>query len=181
MQIATARFPHARGDGPGYIMSCDGNCAFSPRPWGWSAAGNPASWCLRVFPTPVGMVLSMGSGAGITLSFPHARGDGPAIEFGAESIKMFSPRPWGWSAPSVLPPTSGGVFPTPVGMVRCRNSLKCTPPSFPHARGDGPCNGNTAPLYLAFSPRPWGWSVPAIRRSVCVHVFPTPVGMVRTI
>ena len=70
--------------------------------------------------------------------FPHARGDGPIrLEIGVLLVG-FSPRPWGWSVLDPDKPIPFFVFPTPVGMVRCRNSLKCTPPSFPHARGDGP-------------------------------------------
>ena len=70
--------------------------------------------------------------------FPHARGDGPrSNEDFREQIK-FSPRPWGWSVPPLLPWICSVVFPTPVGMVRVLRPGDGRHVGFPHARGDGP-------------------------------------------
>ena len=49
-------FPHARGDGPVPPAKRGSLREFSPRPWGWSGAGNLPLYRYRVFPTPVGMV-----------------------------------------------------------------------------------------------------------------------------
>ena len=72
-------FPHASGDGP--LISDDDNTAgeFSPREWGWSEAAAFLTAPTLVFPTRVGMVRNKLSGMLITISFPHASGDGPVV------------------------------------------------------------------------------------------------------
>ena len=93
-------FPHARGDGPIPPLTAQPITTFSPRPWGWS--GNRVHGLLFgcLFPTPVGMVRNKLSGALLTFSFPHARGDGPPMPAMPMKSSVFSPRPWGWSAPA---------------------------------------------------------------------------------
>jgi hypothetical protein len=46
---------------------------------------------LPVFPTPVGMVRSRCTAAGLRRGFPHARGDGPLWETAQGRITWFSP------------------------------------------------------------------------------------------
>ncbi len=74
---------------------------------------------------------------------------------------------------------SNQVFPTPVGMVRCRTPFSSSYLCFPHARGDGPKGGRDERCRHRFSPRPWGWSAAQPRAHRQQDVFPTPVGMVR--
>ena len=71
------------------------------------------------------------------------------------------------------------VFPTPVGMVRAKSKKKYKKIGFPHARGDGPLINGFRIGPIAFSPRPWGWSVYVYDYVGSNFVFPTPVGMVR--
>ena len=52
--------------------------------------------------------------------------------------------------------------------------------SFPHARGDGPRMKTWKQAEDLFSPRPWGWSDIIFNLTTNGHVFPTPVGMVRS-
>ena len=73
------RFPHARGDGPSVSDRREIIRLFSPRPWGWSEIRRPAVVLPCVFPTPVGMVRHLTSVSKFSLSFPHARGDGPLL------------------------------------------------------------------------------------------------------
>ena len=193
-------FPHARGDGPGTSQDQVTVAKFSPRPWGWS--GRPRCQqrsdsvfphargdgpqpmagecgCAKVFPTPVGMVrtgLNIRTGKG---GFPHARGDGPQSKRLLALANLFSPRPWGWSAPRRFPRLRPEVFPTPVGMVRGIVLWEGILLGFPHARGDGPTTSQTRSASSWFSPRPWGWSAPAESPASAGIVFPTPVGMVR--
>ena len=117
-------FPHARGDGPCCHCLTFTVFMFSPRPWGWSEDKVVVFAHHRVFPTPVGMVRNTDSARSRVYSFPHARGDGPAVLYPGTPDEVFSPRPWGWSAlhHSSCPP--GGVFPTPVGMVRINIAMQ---------------------------------------------------------
>ena len=52
---------------------------------------------------------------------------------------------------------------------------------FPHARGDGPIPRVAVKLPNKFSPRPWGWSAIEAWNNRATEVFPTPVGMVRSL
>ena len=152
-----------------------------------------------VFPTPVGMVRSSIIRPCASMSFPHARGDGPfpppratsrnrfsprpwgwsVHQFRLQCLPVFSPRPWGWSVGSFAGGLSKLVFPTPVGMVRKHRRERDDRGSFPHARGDGPRGKEARCCRCRFSPRPWGWSAVSEARKRKAPVFPTPVGMVR--
>ncbi len=176
---SSARFPHARGDGPYQDPKLTPATPFSPRPWGWSVLSFVRLFRIYVFPTPVGMVRPDTTTVTEQNSFPHARGDGPLAGYLVASSGGFSPRPWGWSSHGAKGGHGGLVFPTPVGMVRIAPSQIPAAPSFPHARGDGPHLRERCWLIALFSPRPWGWSVIAQGHSVLSPVFPTPVGMVR--
>ncbi len=72
---------------------------FSPRPWGWSVTRYASATDGFVFPTPVGMVRIVHLALINQHRFPHARGDGPGRDYRAAREGLFSPRPWGWSAP----------------------------------------------------------------------------------
>ena len=112
------RFPHARGDGPADFVFCLAYPVFSPRPWGWSVKTLFYLIRFHVFPTPVGMVRPSCLVFRAGRCFPHARGDGPTISSDPAAAAVFSPRPWGWSAISIVQNARISVFPTPVGMVR---------------------------------------------------------------
>ena len=171
-----SRSPHARGDGPPRAL-----LGFSPRPWGWSGKWLSAARSCAVLPTPVGMVRRCGESAATCSCSPHARGDGPSQPIAGLSVKLFSPRPWGWSARSralIFFPT---VLPTPVGMVRTENLFVIPLFCSPHARGDGPPVCIVRTSTNQFSPRPWGWSGPVRFPTWILHVLPTPVGMVRAV
>ncbi len=94
---------------------------------------------------------------------------------------MFSPRPWGWSVPVLRALIRWPVFPTPVGMVRGTGQDDRGHARFPHARGDGPLFDDLWDQAKRFSPRPWGWSGRLPGVSSTASVFPTPVGMVRSV
>ena len=96
-------------------------------------------------------------------------------------MQMFSPHPWGWTDAEELPEWTFGVFPTPVGMDRQYHQQGEELKRFPHTRGDGPPRISTQNLISRFSPHPWGWT--AAQRFATRHaiVFPTPVGMDRSV
>ncbi len=173
------RLPHTRGGGPPRGTRMTSVMTSSPRPWGWSAAGEGADPRGAVFPTPVGVVRRHSRCRTRLVSLPHARGGGPRHPLGHSSWRTSSPRPWGWSAAGEARGAGGEVFPTPVGVVRTTSRPRSPRPCLPHARGGGPGSAGGPLPPRASSPRPWGWS--ATRRSPAPTrpVFPTPVGVVR--
>ena len=95
----------------------------------------------------------------LTKSFPHERGDVPAVTGAAgENFR---------------------VFPTSVGMFRTDRPAYQQPFRFPHERGDVPRLAARGKLTPTFSPRAWGCSVARPVRMPQRHVFPTSVGMFR--
>ena len=73
------------------------------------------------------------------------------------------------------------IFPTPVGMVPKILLSFLQAVHFPHTRGDGPAYFCGAVYIREFSPHPWGWSAQASFPLLSRLIFPTPVGMVRTL
>ncbi len=134
----SARFPHARGDGPLGAGDMDAGEAISPRAWGWPVIQHPASLVPADFPTRVGMARRLATGSSWPIRFPHARGDGPHPAFLHGCMRGISPRAWGWPAMSHGYGTLDLDFPTRVGMARVRRLRSRLWPRFPHARGDGP-------------------------------------------
>src|SRR5437773_12490404 len=106
---------------------------FSPRAWGWSRfVSRPP--CL-------------------TISSPHARGDGPAIRDLGKDPDTFSPSAWGWSGGRLGDCVLRFVLPTRVGMVRESPLYNRLNGCSPHARGDGPGPAAITRSPLPFSPR----------------------------
>jgi len=98
-----------------------------------------------------------------------------------EEHRAFSPRVWGWSGSAHGAGRRERVFPTRVGMVRRNTPMSDFSSSFPHACGDGPNLRRDVRRRAPFSPRVWGWSVDQPCINQFCTVFPTRVGMVRTI
>ena len=88
---------------------------------------------------------------------------------------------WGWSVIDFLPRLQVPVFPTYVGMVRRQGGRRERRNRFPHVCGDGPSEWGADYESNLFSPRMWGWSVKGYDAVWKRLVFPTYVGMVRTI
>ncbi len=93
---------------------------------------------------------------------------------------MYSPRPWGWTDGDSQARRGRPVFPTPVGMDRSPRRGRCRCARIPHARGDGPGATQWRSAYPQYSPRPWGWTAVVPGAAPARRVFPTPVGMDRT-
>jgi hypothetical protein len=134
---------------------------FSPREWGWTGRRIVRDRLDR--------------------HFPHASGDGPYRIRPASERFIFSPREWGWTAARKIGNHPWGIFPTRVGMDRTGGMRLHVPGHFPHASGDGPEWNATKALAEIFSPREWGWTVGAHLYPRQDHIFPTRVGMDRTI
>src|SRR5436190_542470 len=95
-------------------------------------------------------------------SSPHTRGDGPAVRLFDCQLFKFSPHAWGWSGMTLHRLCPLAVLPTRVGMVRTATHHFERQEGSPHTRGDGPFNGTSDVITIAFSPHAWGWSAPSV-------------------
>ena len=161
------------------VMVCGEYGTFSPRPWGCSAQPCPTRRRLTLLPTPVGMFRRARCRAHRQRPSPHARGDVPADGGRGHAALLFSPRPWGCSAPELVAGDTGCLLPTPVGMFRATSRQTKAPSTSPHARGDVPDARGPGRHRGAFSPRPWGCSVGYPYSLQRHRLLPTPVGMFR--
>ena len=110
--------PHARGDGPGWVITDGRTHTRSPRTWGWTGLATWPVGTHRAFPTHVGMDRRGMGRAPPRARVPHARGDGPLICLVLIGLTARSPRTWGWTAIEKLPRIAPFAFPTHVGMDR---------------------------------------------------------------
>ena len=154
---------------------------FSPPAWGWPAPPILRLGLLIVFPTRVGMARFFVVRDSPRFRFPHPRGDGPQCPHLRDRWRMFSPPAWGWPALVFVLRFPAEVFPTRVGMARQYQIEAWIEERFPHPRGDGPSGIRLCPRPRTFSPPAWGW--PARRQSTTPRdsVFPTRVGMARSL
>ncbi len=112
--------PHSRGDGPKTTGVRTSAAECSPLAWGWSEDARDIGLRIFVFPTRVGMVRHHVRRARGRGRVPHSRGDGPFFRRFCRFCRVCSPLAWGWSGPLAEVERSRAVFPTRVGMVRCR-------------------------------------------------------------
>ena len=145
-----------RGGVSMYVDDPEGEGKSSPRAWGcfWPLVFH--NWIFSVFPTCVGVFLSIASLHSVFHRLPHVRGGVSSVLLSRPGLNGSSPRAWGCF--HVVPdcghnglvfPTCVGVFPKPALLRRNRRSL-------PHVRG-----GVSFALYRAdfgtrSSPRAWG-------------------------
>ena len=127
--------PHARGGVSSSVFFRRSSSSSSPRPWGcfWIYTSHTAH--LAVFPTPVGVFLSLTKPSVFGTSLPHARGGvSDFIQSGSRSSKS-SPRPWGCFRALRCGRRRRTVFPTPVGVFPRLTPLSKRRRRLPHARG----------------------------------------------
>ena len=149
----------------------------SPRTWGCFSYLHSTWRARRVFPTHVGVFLSIKSSSTSTRCLPHARGGVSKTEALSRLKELSSPRTWG-CFPEPCP--RGGhwwVFPTHVGVFLNEANWTQRENGLPHARG-GVSSFVSIPVYWVLSsPRTWGCfrldHVPDQRSGV----FPTHVGV----
>ncbi len=134
-----------------------------------------------VFPTCVGVDRQEYRNTGTCKSIPHVRGGGPLRFSRSISTLKYSPRAWGWTAFICALAFSLKVFPTCVGVDRWHQRYPECHPGIPHVRGGGP--PTVAPIWKCspYSPRAWGWTAVANRGAGGALVFPTCVGVDRSI
>ncbi len=128
----------------------------SPRPWGCFLLTSYAVTDILVFPTPVGVFLSLGMTGRLLLRLPHARGGVSSFPWRDSSSHESSPRPWGCFQSGESDRHYIRVFPTPVGVFPHGDSGDFQFRSLPHARGGVSPESNSGSDDTESSPRPWG-------------------------
>ena len=149
--------------------------------WGWFALLEWLNGGEAVYPTGVGMVLREFDGAGLCRRLPHGCGDGSPYRFFTLASFQFTPRVWGWFGLRTQTQRIRRVYPTGVGMVRIPQDQAPLDTRLPHGCGDGSFRVWPVPLSLRFTPRVWGWFSVVWRSVMFAPVYPTGVGMVRSV
>ncbi len=149
----------------------------SPRLWGcFSAHGLLPNW-RSVFPTPVGVFLSISALKHYRWRLPHACGGVSCFAPAMVSSDRSSPRLWGCFQLASGVIRDHLVFPTPVGVFPCgRISGGCCA-NLPHACGGVSYKKRKGCRLQESSPRLWGCFPHHEGRSSRGLVFPTPVGV----
>ncbi len=150
------RLPHARGGVSRIKFLQRDESLSSPRPWGCFLEAQRVDDVGAVFPTPVGVFLSVQGSQRLVLCLPHARGGVSKLGVPERTGESSSPRPWGCFRRHHLGPRQSQVFPTPVGVFLRSQPSATEEPRLPHARGG--VSIRTRDLYdvTPSSPRPWG-------------------------
>ncbi len=173
--------PHARGGGPTAQRRGRRPGRYSPRAWGWTAGISRHEYPFVVFPTRVGVDRTRSDSWPAIRRIPHARGGGPGWPPIVNAGDLYSPRAWGWTADGDRATDGVDVFPTRVGVDRLSFSRLPTAPGIPHARGGGPLERMAARSVRTYSPRAWGWTAWRHPPSWLRPVFPTRVGVDRSL
>ena len=171
--LQAQRLPHACG-GVSYQETIREVMVWSsPRLWGCFQIAYAAPCRSTVFPTPVGVFLTVQGTPKLDAGLPHACGGVSNHRTTDQGTLPSSPRLWGCFRLPQGFPRQTCVFPTPVGVfptMRCPHAL---PTSLPHACG-GVSQGNRRPWpNSGSSPRLWGCFRFISRRRMEWRVFPT--------
>ena len=149
----------------------------SPRPWGCFRMTKWYSYKAAVFPTPVGVFLSLVFSPLRSLRLPHARGGVSSCFVDRCRSGGSSPRPWGCFHTSPTRRHCTAVFPTPVGVFLLYVPVASMRFGLPHARGGVSRIMPSQAERSLSSPRPWGCFCGHGLQHLAVRVFPTPVGV----
>ena len=89
---------------------------FSPHTWGCTWPYPKTNIAKYVFPTHVGVYLSVVRSWRCIARFPHTRGGVPNLNWKTIVEPLFSPHTWGCTFPVAVSGLSFQVFPTHVGV-----------------------------------------------------------------
>ncbi len=177
---ATGCLPHARGGVSANRLLVNTIRSSSPRTWGCFRDIAVIEFCGQVFPTHVGVFLSMPSTSKSIVSLPHARGGVSAEEPGRYRVATSSPRTWGCFLHTEARKSGDRVFPTHVGVFLLSRPAARHRQGLPHARGGVSWQGASPDSMGASSPRTWGCFLGDVQVRERIRVFPTHVGVFPT-
>ena len=153
----------------------------SPRAWGCFFERIRRITGYLVFPTCVGVFLIIAITSPMDASLPHVRGGVSQCKPELISDVVSSPRAWGCFPSPRWRGKCRGVFPTCVGVFLVPYKVCNRTPCLPHVRG-----GVSRRVYLSrgtgpSSPRAWGCFLLERLLSFPSPVFPTCVGVFRSV
>ena len=134
-----------------------------------------------LFPTHVGVYRRPPTATLGRSTIPHARGGVPKGRHLYRQGADYSPRTWGCTGLLRGRNVLGDLFPTHVGVYRRGVSRVAGWQAIPHARGGVPRELEGAGRKKGYSPRTWGCTGEASREASVRLLFPTHVGVYRTI
>jgi hypothetical protein len=137
----------------------------------------PVSNPVSVFPTCVGVFLTLFTHSACHSRLPHVRGGVSLTSTPKTIADLSSPRAWGCFRASGIPCQIVQVFPTCVGVFHVMRKIKLLRHGLPHVRGGVSAAIWGARAIIASSPRAWGCFQPAAEGMPRYIVFPTCVGV----
>ncbi len=172
-----ADVPYACGDCAGPYVSTIGYEECSLRMWGLRVIAHVGIFHGEMFPTHVGIARNQLENKTNHRNVPYACGDCAKPRRKAALSVPCSLRMWGLRDFQPIVRVGDGMFPTHVGIARCRFCAKRQHGDVPYACGDCAPSTATTPTGVPCSLRMWGlrgaWSAyRGIRR-----MFPTHVGI----
>ena len=197
VENAAAGLPHVRG-GVSLIHSIMDECdRSSPRAWGCFCTGThpyafgavfptcvgvflsivPPVFLVGVFPTCVGVFLSLILSTWFTKSLPHVRGGVSERVDRDNQVNASSPRAWGCFLCGWCFRNGRYVFPTCVGVFLSAWTVTIRSTRLPHVRGGVSFAGGASGTAATSSPRAWGCFWLALHLLRPPDVFPTCVGV----
>ena len=148
--------PHVRGGVSVSSVSEGIPAVSSPRAWGCFCYHFCHPCWEIVFPTCVGVFLSVYSRTRQETGLPHVRGGVSDMDTSIQVLERSSPRAWGCFMPKLHPPAPPTVFPTCVGVFLMAVMAEAEADSLPHVRGGVSAEKEAAIKNAESSPRAWG-------------------------
>ena len=154
--IGCVGLPHARGGVSSISGPLPSGRKSSPRSWGCFLLPAGLLPSQRVFPTLVGVFLSLRSCVHLPTRLPHARGGVSRPASRGMARWPSSPRSWGCFPAPAADRLPWKVFPTLVGVFPVARWIAALAKSLPHARGGVSLEVCALPARAWSSPRSWG-------------------------
>ena len=149
----------------------------SPRSWGCFQIVLSGHFSLSVFPTLVGVFLTLPKRSSHRMGLPHARGGVSTTVHQSTLFRSSSPRSWGCFLMLLNIFQWEVVFPTLVGVFLMVCNLSFLLCRLPHARGGVSITRHYGTFGAKSSPRSWGCFCTSRTGCTSDLVFPTLVGV----
>ena len=155
-QMDMGRLPHVRGGVSRVSLYTHHPCTSSPRAWGCFPDGVQKHAAAVVFPTCVGVFLTIGEGSRKYIRLPHVRGGVSDINIAEGCPAKSSPRAWGGFIVQDAQLPARRVFPTCVGVFLSVRASEPLQRCLPHVRGGVSLFNREDVFHCMSSPRAWG-------------------------
>ena len=149
----------------------------SPHAWGCFSVDKLLKCPEAVFPTCVGVFLSLLLGAFPLTGLPHMRGGVSHLQGQSKRSARSSPHAWGCFSRTSRPASRYRVFPTCVGVFPIASLIVGGAGGLPHMRGGVSPTGGAGDSPPASSPHAWGCFRCGRLDVDAGFVFPTHVGV----